>query len=265
MCFDLDSRPPVQCDPLPGVTTSRTTLTAADGNRFLAFSATAAPHGSGAPTQPTSGTGVVVLPDVRGIYPFYEAVAVDLANHGHDAVVIDYYGRTAGTGPRTGAFDPVQHVVRTTVAGVQADIRAATTHLRDAGAHALACVGFCFGGRHAFWAAAPEFGFAGVIGFYGVPGAGGPLGPGPTQHADRLRAPILGIFGGADDHIPRAEVDAFEAALLQHRVEHDIRIYPGAPHSFFDVKHVEHEAASRDAWQHTHEFLTRVTTGAATS
>jgi carboxymethylenebutenolidase len=258
MCFDLDSRPPVNADPAPGVTTSRTTLTAGDGNRFSAFSTFCDRSTAESGAAPTAG--VVVLPDVRGIYPFYEAVAVDLANHGYQAVVIDYYGRTAGTDPRGDDFDPNPHVMQTTTAGAQADIRAAADHLRDAGADAVACIGFCFGGRHAFWTSAPEFGFVGVVGFYGVPGTGGPLGPGPTQHADRLRAPILGIFGGADDYIPRSEVDAFEVALTHHEVEHDIRIYPGAPHSFFDIKHAEHAAASVDAWQRTHEFLSRITT-----
>ncbi|HET7328203.1 MAG TPA: dienelactone hydrolase family protein [Nocardioidaceae bacterium] len=267
MCFDFDSRPPVSSEPGDGVTTARVALTSSDGTRFSGFYVAPAaddPGTNGSVDESGDGaTGVVVLPDVRGIYPFYEGVAVDLANHGYHAVVIDYYGRTAGDGPRGDDFDPATHVMQTTTAGVQADIRAAAAHLRDAGAERIACIGFCFGGRHAFWAAAPEFGFAGVVGFYGVPGTGGPLGPGPTQHAARLEAPILGIFGGADDYIPRSEVDAFDAALAEHGVDHETRIYPGAPHSFFDIKHAEHASASLDAWRHTHLFLSRVTATAA--
>lgn len=252
MCFDLDSQPPLQSTPAAGVTTSRDVLTAADDNRFRIFS-----------TAPTDSSvrraGVVVLPDVRGIYPFYEAIAVDLANHGYLAVVIDYYGRTAGTADRAADFDPIAHVMRTTRDGVAADIHAAAAALRADGAASVAAIGFCFGGRHAFWASAREFGFTGVVGFYGVPGTGGPLGPGPTQHADHLAAPILGIFGGADDHIPVSEVDAFDRALTAAGVDHQMEVYPGAPHSFFDIKHHEHADASADAWRHTHQFLDRVT------
>ncbi|HEU5037300.1 MAG TPA: dienelactone hydrolase family protein [Nocardioides sp.] len=252
MCFDLDSQPPLQTRPAAGVTTSRDILTAEDGNRLRAFRA--------APKDPAErGAGVVVLPDVRGIYPFYEAIAVDLANHGYLAIVVDYYGRTAGIDDRPDDFDATPHVMRTTRDGVATDIRAATAALRVDGAEAVAAVGYCFGGRHAFWASAPEFGFAGVVGFYGVPGTGGPLGPGPTQHADQLAAPILGIFGGADAYIPASEVDAFDHALSHAGVAHEIEVYPGAPHSFFDVKHHEHAQASADAWQRTHQFLDRVT------
>ena len=63
MCFDLDSRPPIA--PIAGgaLDSTRLTLTAADGNRFAAFRARAA-----APT----GAGMIVLPDVRGLHPYYE-------------------------------------------------------------------------------------------------------------------------------------------------------------------------------------------------
>jgi carboxymethylenebutenolidase len=104
----------------------------------------------------------------------------------------------------------------------------------------------------------PEFGFDGVVGFYGMPGTGGPLGPGPTQVAGQLRAPILGVFGGADEHIPQDQVQAFVAALTSNGVEHELLVYPNAPHSFFDVKHSEHTEASIQAWTATHRFLNRV-------
>jgi carboxymethylenebutenolidase len=250
MCFDIDSQPPVEGTPNPGIVTGRPVLTSADGIDFQTFSASPAARPRG---------GVIVLPDVRGIYPFYEAVAVDLANHGYHAVVIDYYGRTAGTGQRGEDFDATAHVMQTTTDGVQADVRAAACHLRSAGADRIATLGFCFGGRHAFLTSAPKFGFAGVIGFYGVPGVGGPLGPGPTQKADELGAPLLGIFGGIDEYIPLSEVKAFEVALTEHRIDHEVLIYPGAPHSFFDIKHSEHHQASTEAWRKTHRFLARIT------
>ena len=67
-------------------------LTAADGNRFAAFAAS--PDGPAA-------TGVVVLPDIRGLYRFYEEVALRLAERGYAAVAFDYFGRTAGAEKRT--------------------------------------------------------------------------------------------------------------------------------------------------------------------
>lgn len=261
MCFDHDSLPPLDREPRAGVTTTYEVLTASDDNTFRAFRAAPQPSPSSAVTsRPTSpDAGVVILPDVRGIYPFYEAVAVDLANRGYHAIVIDYYGRTAGTGERPPEFDATAHVMQTTTDGVQNDIEAAATRLRDLGADTIACVGFCFGGRHAFWTSQPRFGFAGVVGFYGMPGIGGPLGPGPTQHADKLAAPVLGIFGGADEYIPVAEVEAFQTALESHGVPNSVHVFPDAPHSFFDIKHDQHAAASAAAWNITVDFLAEAT------
>ncbi len=98
-------------------------LVADDGNRFRAFRARAA--------EPT-GAGMIILPDVRGLHPYYEDLAQRFAEHGIDAVAIDYFGRTAGPEHRDGSFDFASHVPRTTFAGLSADIRAAAAYLRSA-------------------------------------------------------------------------------------------------------------------------------------
>ena len=116
MCFELDSVPPIPVVRGASVSHEDLVLEAADGNRFAAFLAT--------PEQP-GPTGVVVLPDVRGLYRFYEEVALRLAERGHAAIAIDYFGRTAGVEKRDDDFDYPEHVAQTTEAGVQADVRAA--------------------------------------------------------------------------------------------------------------------------------------------
>ena len=87
MCHDHDSRPPAA--PRSGDVAERgvLTLTAADGTEFSA--AYAAP--ADAPR-----VGVVVLPDIRGLHPYYVALAERFAETGAAAVAIDYFGRTAG-------------------------------------------------------------------------------------------------------------------------------------------------------------------------
>src|SRR6266487_1284202 len=91
MCFDLDSLPPVPRIAGAAVSHNDIELEAADGNRFAAFEAT--------PEEP-NGIGIVILPDVRGLYRFYEEVALRFAERGFDAVAIDYFGRTAGAAKR---------------------------------------------------------------------------------------------------------------------------------------------------------------------
>jgi len=76
----------------------------ADGARFAAFRARA--------TAPT-GAGIVVFPDVRGLHPYYEELALRFAEHGVDAIAIDYFGRTAFDDPRDDTFEYMPHVVQT--------------------------------------------------------------------------------------------------------------------------------------------------------
>src|SRR5215213_2890043 len=119
MCHDHDSRPPAP--PRRGEVAERgtLTLTAADGTEFSAAYA--------APAEPPRA-GVVLLPDVRGLHPYYVALAERFAEAGLAAVAIDYFGRTAGLaegGTRGEDFAWQGHVPQTTPAGVDADTAAA--------------------------------------------------------------------------------------------------------------------------------------------
>jgi carboxymethylenebutenolidase len=247
VCFDLDSAPPIAILRGAAVEHHDLTLEAADGNRLAAFAAT--------PDEP-NGIGIVILPDVRGLYRFYEELALRFAERGFRAVAFDYFGRTAGVGKRGEEFPYTEHVQQTTPAGIQADVGAAVEYLRP-DCEAIFTVGFCFGGRNSWLAAAAGHGLAGAIGFYGRPGRGQDGSPGPIQQADSFRAPILALMGGADEGIPAHDVAAFEEALEQAGVEHEVVTYPGAPHSFFDRKQEAFADASEDAWNRVLDFIER--------
>jgi carboxymethylenebutenolidase len=62
-------------------------------------------------------------------------------------------------------------------------------------------------------------------------------------------------MGGADEGIPASDVAAFERALSDAGVEHELITFPGAPHSFFDRRFEEHAEASEDAWRRVLEFI----------
>jgi carboxymethylenebutenolidase len=251
MCFELDSIPPVPAVAGAAVSHDRLVLESRDGNLLAAFAAR--------PDTPTS-TGIVILPDVRGLYRFYEELALRFAERGYEAVAIDYFGRTAGVGERGDDFPYRGHVEQTTPAGIQADVAAGVERLRstEGGAcEAIFTVGFCFGGRHAWLAAASGHGLAGAVGFYGRPGPGADGSPGPAQRAGELAAPILGLMGGADQAITAEDVAAFDGALTDAGVEHELVTYEGAPHSFFDRLQEEFADASADAWRQVLAFVER--------
>jgi len=257
MCFDFDAHPPdlpadLALPPISGGTGAELReLTSADGTQFSAALAEA--------PQP-QGPGVLIFPDVRGLYGFYVELAERFAEAGHHAIALDYFGRTAGLGPRTDDFDYAAHMKHVQVGQVQADAAAALAELNERTTPpSLVSVGFCYGGAHSFLAGTnPDLALDGVVGFYGIL-AGGRRGlPSLIERASEMRCPVLGLFGGDDQAVPTEDVEAFERALDVAGVENEIVTYPGAPHSFFDKKAHEHAEESEDAWRRVISFLDRI-------
>src|ERR1700747_484942 len=145
MCFDLDSEPPVPRISGAAVSHDDLVLEAGDGNRFAAVRALPGSIGGEAAAGPEGGvsTGVVILPDVRGLYRFYEELALRCAERGHAAVAFDYFGRTAGIGKRPDDWDYMPLVQQLTQEQVQADVGACVGDLRALGCTAIFTVGFC--------------------------------------------------------------------------------------------------------------------------
>jgi carboxymethylenebutenolidase len=241
MCFDSDSTPPIPVISGAAVSHDDLTLTAADGNEFAAFLAT---------PDEAAATGVVILPDIRGLYHFYEELALRFAERGYAAVAFDYFGRTAGVAKRDDDFEYRPHVEQTTPQTVQADVTACIEHLRSLGCTAIFTVGFCFGGSGSWNAAAFQDGLNGGVGFYGRPERSLPFVP-------DLKAPILALQGGDDPGIPHEDNVKFEQALGEAGKDYELIEYEGAPHSFFDRKQEEFAEASDDAWRRVLEFIGR--------
>jgi carboxymethylenebutenolidase len=252
MCFAFDASPPdLPADIAPiagGAGTELLELESADGTRFSAALAE---------SPEPRGRAVIILPDVRGLYPFYSELAERFAAAGHHAIALDYFGRTAGLGPRGEDFEYMPHVQKTRPRTVQEDAAAALAALRErTGAGAASSVGFCFGGTQSFLAATNEsLGLEGVIGFYGSLSLERWGDMSPIRRAVDMHGPVLGLFGGADEGIPPDQVEAFDSALAEAGVEHEIVTYPGAPHSFFDRRYEEHAEACADAWRRLLAFL----------
>ena len=247
MCHDHDSRPPAP--PRSGDVAERgsLTLTAADGTVLSA--AYAAPAAT-----PTAG--VVLLPDIRGLHPYYVALAERFAEAGVAAVAIDYFGRTAGvaeTGTREEDFDWQSHIPQTTPAGVDADTTAAIEYLRSRTSPDLpvVTVGFCFGGSHAWRQSAADLDLAGSAGFYGRPSMVG-------EAAGSARKPVVMIIAGADTATPVEDQLQLAATMRAAGADVDDVVYEGAPHSFFDRAFGEWAEACDDAWRHVLALTDRV-------
>ena len=247
MCFELDSEPPIPVISGAAVSHDDLVLEAVDGNRFGAFLAS---------PEERFEVGVVILPDVRGLYRFYEELALRFAERGYAALAFDYFGRTAGIAKREDDWDYMAEVQKTTPETVQLDVRASVEELERRGCRKIFTVGFCFGGRNSWLAATAGHGLAGAVGFYGMPAERNGL-PGPTQRAAEIAAPILALQAGDDQNITAEHNAEFDAALTAAGVEHEVVTYEGAPHSFFDRKQEDFLDASEDAWARTLAFVKR--------
>jgi carboxymethylenebutenolidase len=248
MCFDDDSHPPM---PLSDGSTARgknINLLASDGANLMAYTAT-----SGGPV-----TGqVVILPDVRGLHNFYRELALRFADVGMRAVVFDYFARTAQDNTRDESFQYGPQVEQMTPETFTRDLEAAVTHIRSGEGEGVPTftVGFCMGGSLSFYSGTRGLGLDGVVGFYAaLSRARGAVTP-VLGFASQIESPVLGLFGGADEVIPQTEIDQFDKALGQAGVEHEIAVYPGAPHSFFDRKAADFAEASADAWSRVQGFI----------
>jgi carboxymethylenebutenolidase len=253
MCHDPASRPPAP--PRTGEVggTGLTTLTAADGTAFSA--AWAVPADVAA-----AGAGVVVLPDIRGLHPYYVALAERFAEAGLPAVAMDWFGRTAGVadgGTRDAGFDWQTHIPQTTPAGIDADVTAAVAELRRRSRPDLPVltVGFCFGGSHSWRLSGGDLDVAACVGFYGRPVLVG-------DAASRAARPTLMLIAGADAATPVEDQLALARTMRTAGAEVETAVYDGAPHSFFDRAAPEWGEACQDAWRRILGLADRVGAGA---
>ena len=242
MCYSDAARPPLP--PIGGAAADQgdMTLTSSDGTKFMAYFARA--------SKPT-GAGMVVMPDVRGLHHFYKELAQRFAEAGIDAVAIDYFGRTAGMGDRSDAFESQPHLEKTTQEDIARDAAAAAAYLKskDGGAvKSVFTVGFCFGGSSSWNQSALNPELNGCIGFYGRP-------PRSEPYIAKMKAPLLLLVAGSDAATTQEASHEFDGQLKAANVPHEMHVYEGAPHSFFDRTFEQWKDACDDAWRRMLAFV----------
>ena len=250
MCFGLDSAPPIPVISGAAVSHDDLVLEARDGNRFAAFLAT--------PEEP-SDKGVVILPDVRGLYPFtrrWRCASPSVATRRSRSTTSAGRpaSRSATTSSSTGRTWTRSRPSRSRLTSP----RLSGTCARS-GVTSVFTMGFCMGGRQSWLAAAAGHGLAGAVGFYGRSGEAADGSAGPQQLGAQDRGAGAGPAGRRRTHTsPRRSNEAFEAGLSPKPASSTSSVvYEGAPHSFFDRKQDEFAAASEDAWARVLEFVER--------
>jgi carboxymethylenebutenolidase len=239
MCFSSDQHPPLPPKSSEVGDHGPVELTAADGNTFAAYDAV--------PVTPR-GASLVLLPDIRGLHPYYTDLALCFALAGIDTVAIDPYARTAGVANRDEGFEFRPHAQAVTPEQVLLDAHAAAQRLRKRSGSPVFTLGFCKFGAQSWRLAATDLGAAGCMGFYGMP-------PAAADVVDQMTVPVLVLAAGADGATSAEENAAFDAALSEAGVDHRFVVYDGAPHSFFDRSFADWEDACADAWSQMLRFV----------
>jgi len=199
---------------------------------------------------------------VRGLYEHYRDVARRFAACGFHTLAIDLYSREGAPDlPDLGAVSRwIQALPDQRVLG---DVGGAVGYLAErpeVRADRVGITGFCMGGQYALMAACTVERLAACVSWYGMLRyhEHSALKPdSPLELAAGLHCPFLGLFGAEDALIPRADVEELRAILDRAGKPHEIHLYPGAGHAFFNDTRPEmyRAAAAADAWPRAIEFL----------
>jgi carboxymethylenebutenolidase len=221
---------------------------------------TARPLGSG------PFPGVVVVHHAPGWDDWSKEVTRSFAHRGYAASCPDLYSRE-------GEGDPDDVAARVRAAGgvpddqVMGDLQAAVDHLRAQAwsSGKVGIIGFCSGGRHTYLAACTLDGLSAAVDCWGGgvvvddPAQITPKRPvPPVELTDKMRVPLLGIFGNEDKNPTADQVDRTEVALKKHGKTYEFHRYDGAGHAFvWAVRPSYRLEQALDAWAKIHEFLAR--------
>jgi len=207
---------------------------------------------------------VVVVSEIFGVHEHIADVARRFAKLGYLAVAPELFVRQ-GDAKATSDVNTLFATIISKVpdAQVMADIDASIAWAKANGGDAarLGITGFCWGGRITWLHAAHNPALKAGVAWYGrLVGATSPLQPAfPIDVVDRLHAPVLGLYGGADTGIPLDSVERMKAALAQGSDaarRSQVVVYPHAQHAFHaDYRPNYDEAAARDGWQRCLDWM----------
>ena len=229
----------------------------ADGGRLEGVTNTTIPGAAGGPdirayVARPAGEGsypaVIMIHEFYGLNESIVSKADLLAEEGYLVIAPDTFrGSTTSWIPRA-----IYQVITSRPENVNADLDSVYAWLEsqpDVDADSIAIAGFCYGGRTSLTYSLHNSRLASTVIFYGSPETD------PNVLKD-LPGPVLGIFGGADQSIPVDEVNAFEAALVEAGIPHEITIYEGQPHAFVqDAEEIRTGGAQGEAWNQMLAFL----------
>jgi carboxymethylenebutenolidase len=201
--------------------------------------------------------------EVFGLHEYIKDVVRRLAKLGAFAIAPDYYFRKGVDLTKITDFNELIPVVNAKPdAELVADLDATVAWAKSQGGDTsrLGIIGFCRGGRTVWVYAAHSKLLKAGVAFYGsLVDPQNPVWPkSPIQLAPDMKAPVLGLYGEADQGIPVSQVEEMKDVLKAAGKTVEIKIYPGAPHGFHaDYRPSYRKEAAEDAWRRMEAWFKR--------
>jgi carboxymethylenebutenolidase len=215
--------------------------------------------------MPATGSGfpvVLVVQEIFGVHEHIKDVCRRFAKLGYFAIAPELFARQGDVSKMTEIPKIVSEVVsKVPDAQVMSDLDACVAYAKASGkanVDKLAVTGFCWGGRITWLYAAHNQNVKAGGAWYGrLVGQPSPNNPKhPIDVVPQINAPILGLYGDADQGIPNDTVKKMEEALKAAGKKSEIILYPDAPHAFHaDYRPSYRKATADDAWKKLTEWF----------
>jgi carboxymethylenebutenolidase len=191
--------------------------------------------------------GIVVIHEAYGLNENIKDISRRFAEQGYIALAVDLF---AGRNRAICMFRFMRHLLLNSLHNdTIVDLKAALTFLAEQSGvddARLGAVGYCLGGSFAIAWACTDDRLKAIAPYYA-------MNPRPSEAVARL-CPVVGSYPGSDFTTTNGQ--KLDIELERNNVPHNIKIYPGAKHSFFnDTSNSYDEAAAQDSWGRVLQFF----------
>lgn len=204
---------------------------------------------------------ILVVQEIFGVHEHIKDICRRLAKLGYLAVAPELYARQGDVSKLTEFPEILKIVNKVPDEQVMSDLDAAAAWAKKSGkgnTEKLGVTGFCWGGRIVWLYAAHNPNLKAGVAWYGrIVGTKDDLHPKhPIDLAALLKAPVLGLYGGADTGIPNDTVEQMQKALKEAKQPSEIVLYPDTPHGFHaDYRPTFRKKEAEDGWKKLQEWF----------